>query len=149
MHPGLGNCTGYSSVCRGRHHVQSFWKAPLRYSQTAQIQSKPRDPSKCASTSVCTGVERDYGEAFTLSGQRDGSAPSSAPPIPDHRPGISGLLSHNESTALTFLPPPVNWSPLNPSTLLLLFFLSDTSCSSLRWIFVPITLLSPRGGLLI
>lgn len=84
------------------------WKAPLRYSQTAQIQSKPRDPSKCVSTSVCTGTERDYGEAFTLSGQRDGSAPSLAPPIPDHRPGISGLLSHNESTALTLLPPPVN-----------------------------------------
>lgn len=45
-------------------------------------------------TSLYKGVVGDYGGAFTLSGQRDGSASSLAPPIPDHSPGISGLLSH-------------------------------------------------------
>lgn len=49
---------------------------------------------------LCKGVEGDYSRAFTLSGQRDGSASSLAPPIPDHSPGISELLSHTESTAL-------------------------------------------------
>lgn len=72
----------------------------------AQIQPKPWDLSECVYgcpyvyESVCKGVEGDYGGAFTLSGQRDGSASSLAPPIPDHSPGISGLLSH------TFHPPP-------------------------------------------
>lgn len=66
----------------------------------AQIQPRPWDLSECVYgcpnvyESVCKGVEGDYGGAFTLSGQRDGSASSLAPPIPDHSPGISGLLSH-------------------------------------------------------
>lgn len=51
-------------------------------------------------TSLCVRGWGDYGGAFTLSGQRDGSASSVAPPIPDHSPGISRLLSRTESTAL-------------------------------------------------
>lgn len=50
--------------------------------------------------SLCVRGWRDYSPAFTLSGERDGSASSMALPIPDHSPGISGLLSHTESTAL-------------------------------------------------
>lgn len=102
------------------------WKALIRYSQTAQILPKPWDLSECVYgcpyvyKSVCKGVDGDYGGAFTLSGQRDGSAPSLAPPIPDHSPGISRFLSHTESTALNSpSTEPKSSNPLNFTALFL------------------------------
>lgn len=86
------------------------WKSLLRYSQTAQIYSKYWDLSECSLRVCVHGFEEDYWRSFHTQRTEGWICSPLGSPIPDHRPGISGLLSHDESAALTLPSSLLQWA---------------------------------------